>query len=220
MSGVPSSGDAAAAVAAIQKHLEAIYAVETGHEIEKFLIDDATVDVLVEGGLLGPEHVGADEQVLVLPGEGGGFELALHLGDGVQSGLARGPSLQDHCHATEGVSHVMMLLRAAQAERPVRLLDLEFQAEVDKAATCLLLRLGTPTRADALLHRLFGDGVQLDSRLTPAERDRYREAHRLGARYATHLADLLQEGVDRLLAELRRFYRLTAEGKRARARAA
>jgi len=210
---------AAHAVSAIQRHLEAIYAVEAGCEIERFLIDDAAVGELVELGVLGPEHVGADEQVLVLPGDGG-LELALHLGDEVQSGLATGPSLQDHCHATEGVSHVMMLLRAVREQRPVRLLDLEFQAEVDKAATCLLLRLGTPTGTDSLLHRLFGDGVTLSPTLTPEERDRYREAHRLGARYAGHLASLLTEGVDRLLTELRRFYRLSAEGKRAHARAA
>ncbi|MCO4771246.1 MAG: hypothetical protein KDA24_14530 [Deltaproteobacteria bacterium] len=219
MSKGPSS-HAASVIAGIQRHLEAIYAVEAGHEIERFLIGDAEVDALVDGGVLSEGHRGAAEQVLLLPGDGTGLELALHLGDTVQAGLAAGSSLQHHCHATEGVSHVLMILLAARRERSIRLLDLELQAEVDKAATCLLLARGAPgNEGRHILRRLFG-GVELRRGLEPAERARYLEAHKLGARYAGYLAEVLTEGVDRLLGELRRFYRLPAEGKRERARAA
>lgn len=217
----PTPGSVAAALAGIQRHLEAIYAVEAGHDIHRFLVGDAQVDSLVEAGLLADEHRGADEQVLLLSGDDGGVEIALHLADTVQAGIQGDTSLQDHCHATEGVSHVLLILYASQRGRSLRLLDLELQAEVDKAATCLLLARSTPgsARSDVWLRRLFG-GARLRPELSRAERDRYLEAHRLGARYSSHLAGLLGEGVDRLLGELRRFYRLPAEGKRERARAA
>jgi len=217
----PRKGSVAAAVAGVQKHLEAIYAVEAGHDIHRFLVGDAQVNSLVEAGVLNDGHRGADEQVLLIGSEGGGVELALHLADRVQAGIEGSPSLQDHCHLTEGVSHVLLLLYADQQQRTLRLLDLELQAEVDKAATCLLIARCTPGSApsDVWLRRLFS-GMQLRADLSRIERARYREAHRLGARYARYLAELLGDGVERLLDELRRFYRLPAEGKRERARAA
>ena len=215
----PHRTGANAVVAGIQRHLEAIYAVEAGHDIARFLIGDREVESLVAGGVLTPEHQGASEQVLLIP-SGEGVEIALHLGDAVQQGLAGGPTLQDHCHATEGVSHVLMLLFSARRQRSVRWLDLELQAEVDKAATCLLLARNTPgTDGRRLLQRLFSS-VTFDDGLSPEERDRYLEAHKLGARYADRLMRLLDDSVSRLLGELRRFYRLPAEGKRERARAA
>jgi hypothetical protein len=217
----PTPGSAAAVVASIQRHLEAIYAVEAGQEIHRFLVGDDHVEALVHAGVIGEERRGADEQVLLLQGGGGGVEIALHLADDVQAALGAGASLQDHCHATEGVSHVLLLLYSAQRRQSLRLLDLELQAEVDKAATCLLLARGTPgsPRAHVWLRRLFGS-AEFAETLTEPERERYREAHRLGARYAEHLATLLGDGVDALLGELRRFYRLPADGKRERARAA
>jgi len=214
-------GSAAAAVAGIQRHLEAIYAVEAGQEISRFLVGDEQVARWADQGVVADEQRGADEQVLIIQRGPQEIELALHLADSVQAGLASGGTLADHCHATEGVSHVLMLLFAAQVERPVRMLDLELQAEVDKAVTCLLLARSTPGSASAevWIRRLFG-AVKFREDLAEHERQRYREAHRLGARYAGHLASLLGDGVDRVLTELRRFYRLPGEGKRQRAAAA
>ncbi len=168
---------------------------------------------MTDAGLVGEQRLG--EELLVLP-EDDGVSLAVYLSDDVQQELVRG-SLAAHCHATEGVSHFVMLLWSARQERPVRPLDLELQAEVDKASTCLLLdRAHTGGLGGAALLRRLFDGAQLDPRLDAAERSRYREAHRLAARYAWHLLDELERGVDRMLGELRSLYRLPAEGKRAR----
>ena len=94
----------------------------------------------------------------------------------------------------------------------MRPIELELQAEVDKAGTALLLlRSQGGGDAEALLRRMF-DAARLDPQLSALERDRYRTAHQLGAGYARRLA-----AVDALLGELRRFYRLSGDAKLARA---
>ena len=204
------------AVRGIQRHLEAIYALEVGADVGQFLVGSDGLGQLVEAGAASPELIGSPEQVLLTQQEDG-VELAVYLADDVQSGLVEG-RLQDHCHATEAVSHFLMLVWSGQRERRVRLLDLELQAEVDKASTVLLLdrSFNGGAGGQRLLERLFG-AVQLLPGLAPHEQERYRAAHRLGRQYAQRLAGLLEHGVDQLLAELRRFYRLPAEGKRERA---
>jgi len=204
------------ALRGIQRHLEAIYAVGVGQDAADFLLGSDGLEALVEAGAAAPELLGSPEQVLVEESEQG-VELAVYLADDVQEGLVTG-SLQAHCHATEGVSHFLLLLWSGQQDRRVRMLDLELQAEVDKASTVLLLdhTFNGGAGARSLLTRMFG-GFELLPGLAPEEAERYRAAHHLGRRYSRHLAALLDGGVDRLLGELRRFYRLPAEGKRERA---
>ena len=217
-SSAPHDG-ARAALLGLQRHLEAIYAVDPGPRAADFLIGDATLDALVGAGVVPESLRGADEQVLVLP-EADGVSLALHLSDAVQAGLMAGASLQDHCHATEGVSHFVMIVWSAGQGRAVRLLDLELQAEVDKAATTLLLaRERSAADRSSLLGRLFG-GIELAPGLSRSEQERYLAAHQLGRRYSARLATLLDVGVDRLLGELRAFYRMPGAGKIERVRAA
>ena len=145
------------------------------------------------------------------------MSVALYLSDAVQQSLLEGPDLQAHCHATEGVSHFVMLVWVARQERQVRRLHLELQAEVDKATTCLLLERGVTggTGANSLLQRLFSD-VVLAQHLEPHERARYVHAHKLASEYSRVLVQRLDQGVDHLLAELRSFYRLSFAGKRQR----
>ncbi len=202
-------------LAAIQRHLEAIYALDVPLRVEDFVIDDQQLDDLVAAGVVGEAVADTDEHVLVHH-EGDELSIAVYVSDRVRAALRGGANLQEHCHATEGVSHFVMLSWSALEGRRVRALDLELQAEIDKASTVLLLDRGATGGAGArdLLRRLF-DGATFADHLDPGERDRYREAHRLAARYSRHLASLLDEGVDRLLAELRALYRLPAEDKRA-----
>ena len=201
-------------LSAIQRHLEAIYALDVPHRVEDFVIDDSQLEGLVAAGVVGEVVQQTDEHVLVHH-EGEELSIAVYVSDRVRAGLAAGADLQQHCHATEGVSHFVMLSWSAQEGRQVRGLDLELQAELDKAATVLLLDRGATGGQGAreLLRRLF-DGAVYAEHLQPGERDRYREAHRLAARYSRHLASLLGEGVERLLEELRGLYRLPAEEKR------
>lgn len=197
----------------IQSHLEAIYDLDVRARVSDFLLDRAALETLVSAGVLAPELAQTDEQVLVLR-DGGELSVGVWLSEAVQAGLDGPRSLQVHCHATEAVSHFLMLLWTAREGRPVRLLDLELQAEIDKVATALLedLRLGGGGGRKRLLQRLFEDVHFLDH-LKPEEQARYREAHRLVKGYAVHLSSLLDRGPDRMLGELRRVYRLPAQGK-------
>lgn len=207
-------------VARIQAHLEAIYAVQVDAAVHDFVIGDEQLAQLVEAGLVPPALQGTQEQVLLLP-DGDDVSLAVYLSDDVQASLDRGSSLQDHCHATEGVSHFLLLLWSGGQGRSLRRLDLELQAEVDKASTVLLLDHATTggQRREELLRRLF-EGVDFSAHLTAHERARYLEAHRVAGRYAERLSGLLDRGVHALLDELRRFYRLPADAKRKHALAA
>ncbi|MBJ93810.1 MAG: hypothetical protein CMP23_04960 [Rickettsiales bacterium] len=215
-----SEGVALEAIDGIQRHLEAIYCIELSERARDFLIDDHGLQSLVRAGSVAAELRDSQEQLLVQP-HAEGLSVALYLSDSVRVELACSPSLQSHCHATEGVSHFLMLLWAAREERSVRLLDLELQAEVDKASTCLLLdRCHTGgLGAKRLLGRLF-DQPRFIDHLSEPERERYRHAHRLAARYSRYLFRCLDDSVETLLAELRSFYRLSMEDKRCRARAA
>ncbi len=210
--------DARPVIDRIQKHLEAIYDVEVPGRARDLLVGDEGLRCLVSAGAAPSGVAGSGEHVLVLP-EGEDLYIALYLGDEVQRALVQGPSLQDHCHATEGVSHVLLLLWSATEERPVRPFDLELQAEIDKAATCLLLDHQTGGGRGAwLLDRLFR-GANFRPDLAPDEVQRYRTAHRLGQRYGERLRVLLHRGVEPMLAELRSFYRLSGDARARRAAA-
>jgi hypothetical protein len=208
------------ALSRIQSHLEAIYAVDVPGAVSDFVIGDAELAHLVDVGLVSPDLQSTEEQVLVLS-DGDDVSLAVYLSDAVREDIVDGSSLQTHCHATEGVSHFLLLLWSAERGRPLRRLDLELQAEVDKASTVLLLDHGATggRRREELLRRLF-ESVDFAGHLAPHERDRYREAHRLAARYAQRLSGLLDQGVASLLDELRGFYRMPADAKRRHAFAA
>ena len=118
--------------------------------------------------------------------------------------------------ATEGVSHFVYLSTRAAAGRPVSLLELEVQAEVDKFALLILhlWRRGLRRMSPALRERLF-ERVRYHAHLGYDELSRYREANRLGGGYARFLEGRYVEDADLegLLRELRRSYRLGAAEK-------
>ena len=55
----------------------------------------------------------------VLP-DGDDVSVAVYLSDAVQASLDSGSSLQDHCHAVEGISHFVLLLWSAVHDRSLR----------------------------------------------------------------------------------------------------
>ena len=84
------------------------------------------------------------------------------------------------------------------------------QAEVDKYVTCLLLAWHVLGGPPAGLHdRIFRE-FAYDAALSPAERERYREANSRAAAYASSLEMrfVRRRALTEMLAELRRFYRL------------
>jgi len=116
----------------------------------------------------------------------------------------------------EGVSHFVYLATRAEADRPVSLLELEVQAEVDKFALLLLhlWRRGLRRLSAALRRRLF-ERVRYRAHLAPEELQRYRTANDLAAGYARWLEGrfVARADADGLFRELRTTYRLGAGDK-------
>ena len=201
----------------LQGLLASLYDAPAQHDVADFLITDARHAAVLQGSAQPPP---TDEQLLLAESEGM-LELSLYVDDSVlQRLLQRCPlreldeaNLADYCTALEGVSHFHYVVWSAALEREVSLLELELQAEVDKYASALRLLL--MQRAGAFpreLHgRLFGE-VRLIAGLEPEDRARYLEAHRCAARFCLRLEERFLRGrlprPDRLLEELRGFYRL------------
>jgi hypothetical protein len=197
-----------------QAELEAIYGVRAPR-VEEFLIDRARAHAT--GG-----EPRAAEVLLVRESEDG-LELGLFLAEEVvlaaleadphdrRPRLTARELLPHLACAAEGVSHFVYLATRAAAGRPVSLLELEVQAEVDKFALLVLhlWRRGLRRLSPALRRRLF-ERVSYHAHLAPEELERYRVANRLGGGYARWLevryVDV--QDVEGLLRELRATYRL------------
>jgi hypothetical protein len=208
------SGGARDNLAFLQSELEAINAVEAPG-VNEFLVG---WEVAHAAG----RAPRAPEELLVLEEEGA-LSLGLYLDEAVIADLAetdphdRRPrltarsALRSLAYAAEGVSHFVYLATRAGAGRPVSLLELEVQAEVDKFALLLLhlWRRGLRRVSAALRRRLF-ERVRFRAHLGGEELARYREANRLGGGYARWLEGRFVEDADieGLLRELRQTYRL------------
>lgn len=196
----------------IQRHLEAIYAVEAP-DVRDFLVDAAEVRAI------GGELRAAREWVLVRE-DGDGVSLGVYIHEEDLSAVRnRTPSeavdeaLPAWCSVTEGVSHFLLLHHRAVREEPVSLLELEAQAEVDKFVTARL-HVGSH---HGLRHRLFHTSTFAEG-VEGEEKARYAEAGRLADRYCAVLERI--SDVDALLGELRRFYRLSGADRMGRLRRA
>jgi hypothetical protein len=202
-----------------QDELEAIYGVEAPR-VERFLVDRA--------GARATSFEPRAPEVLLIRESEDGLELGLFLDDAVvQAALAADPHdprplltapavLPQLACAAEGISHFVYLATRAAAGRPVSLLELEVQAEVDKFALLLLhlWRRGLRRLSPALRARLF-EHVRYHPHLDPEELERYQVANRLGGGYARWLEDRYvdEADVEGLLRELRATYRLGAGEK-------
>ena len=123
-------------------------------------------------------------------------------------------NVADYWTALEGVSHFLYFAWNAGHDKSVTLLELELQAEIDKyIASYLLLRQQYPERFPVeLLHILF-ERTRIDSRLAKGREHLYRAATRHAEKFCRRLSTSLRDSNTALengvLAELRRFYRLT-----------
>ena len=120
------------------------------------------------------------------------------------------------------MSHLVYVAHRAAREVPVRQLELELQADVDKYATSLLAGFGAGLireRSELLRRRLFDEVSFIDDAESEVGQ-RYRTAHREAARYAASLERRFlsngreaSKGVREMVRELRRFYRADLEQK-------
>jgi hypothetical protein len=195
-------------LARVQRGLEALYRVDTGANVEDFVIDEAARDAFA------PERR-PREQLLVCE-QGGEMSIALFIDPAAIANLVQhdpGRRLGDHnlgdfLLAIEGVSHFIYAVWCARAERSVTQLELELQAEVDKYVTCLLVAEPEPRVSAALRERLFGEPCY-ERDLDGDEHARYRAANDNAQRYAAWLEQtfVAPRRIPEMLGELRRFYR-------------
>jgi hypothetical protein len=213
----------------VQRLIGGIYDVSIAHDVYDFLVTDRRrLPAAARSG-------SAEEELIVAQGtaEDGEVGVSLYLDAALLERLARenplvrlhAGNVADWCTALEGVSHFVYLAWNAGHDKPVSLLELEMQAEVDKYVTShWLLRRQFPGHFPVELRRVLFEHSHVDPRLPAARAALYREASRYAEKFCGRLERKLahrrvrrgHNGGDReVLAELRRFYRLTHSRKRA-----
>src|SRR5437016_10766241 len=163
----------------LQHLLGGIYDVRIAHDVYAFLVTD-------RGRLPHTARSGVgDEELLVAQPAGGSDEvvMSLYLDPALLERLRRedplrrlhAGNLADCWTALEGVSHFLYLAWNAGHDRPVSLLELEMQAEVDKyVVSYWLLRRQLPQRFPAELRRMLFERTRIDPRLAHGRAGLYR----------------------------------------------
>jgi hypothetical protein len=208
----------------LQRGLETLYRVETGLDVQSFVMGEEARSEALRGASAeaspGAGTARRPREQLLVSQDGGDVSLGLFLDDAALTNLARHDPAQgldehnfwDFCLAVEGVSHFIYVAHRAAGDRSVTALELELQAEVDKFVSCTLLENGRDTAS--LRGRLFAE-VTYAPDLDDEERARYLTANTEAHRYARSLdRRFLGNGeVERMLIELRRFYRFSLQEK-------
>jgi hypothetical protein len=204
----------------MQRLLGGIYDVDVTHDVYDYLVTDRMRLPACA------RETTTDEQLVVEQG-GEDVGVSLYLDRELLERLAaanpletlHGGNLADYWTALEGVSHFLYLAWNAGHDKPVSLLELELQAEVDKYVSSLwLLRAQAPERFPTELHAALFLRARVDPVLAGDRVQLYREANDYAARFCRYLDGMVKhgarEGDERMIAELRRFYRLTQRRKR------
>jgi hypothetical protein len=203
----------------LQDFIGDIYDVSIAHDVYDFLVTDRQ-HLPAAARTTGP----TDEELIVAQPEEGDGEIAmsLYLDPRLLERLDRADPMErlhdgnvaDYLTALEGVSHFVYLAWNAGHDKPVSLLELEMQAEVDKyVGSYWLMRRQLPDRFPAELLRLLFERTRIDPRLAAGRENMYREASRYAEMFCRRLERSLRGARDpsqaEVLTELRRFYRLT-----------
>lgn len=202
----------------LQAFLTDLYQADPGCSIEDFLITDPALAKILGAGSLVPNT----EETVFVSQDDEGLAMSVYLDEKVLTRLQRenplhglrDELLDDFCKALEGVSHFNYLAWRARRDRPVTLLELELQAEIDKFVSSWLLALeqDDPGLAGSLHSRLF-ENVSFNPALDDEQRERYRAANDYAARFCHGLCGRLSRDSASGLDELRRFYRLSQAAK-------
>lgn len=195
----------------IQRRLTRYYRIELVHEVDNFICDDVTAERWTGETARG--------EVLIVAEYDEELRVGLFVDEDVLRAISRGGDCwldgraQASALATEGVSHFVYLMFRANRDEKVSQLELELQAEVDKYLLALAPREGRTRhqlvkRSRMIRMQLFHGQRFIDDE--GSERgERYRLAHRIGARYAKALEDkfVCKGNVVGLKRELGYFYR-------------
>lgn len=202
-----------AALAELQSALAEIYDLPGTPDVRDFLLTDSA-------SLAGFGAARSTDEQLLLAEEGDTLSMALYLDAEVLRRLAdhdpraalTHENLADYLTAAEGVSHFVYVAWNTGFDKPVTLLELELQAEVDKYVLCAwLLSAQNAGRFPAELHRALFARTRLDPVAAAGRESLYRTASAYAGRFCRRMASLLDRGrrgaMRDALAELRRFYR-------------
>jgi hypothetical protein len=200
-------------LASLQGALAEIYDLAATPDVLQFLMTDRASVARIQGARA------SDEQLFVAQ-EDDALSLALYIDAAVLQRLSsRDPfaaltadNLADYLTAAEGVSHFVYVAWNAGFDKPVTLLELELQAEVDKYVLCAwLLREQGEGRFPRELHRALFERTRIDAVAAAGRARLYHTASCYAGRFCRRVAASLSRGTRgatrELLAELRRFYR-------------
>jgi len=205
-------------LSALQKHLSNIYQVEPGYDVSDFLITDPTLVKLLGGDSL---ISNTDESVLFAEVDDG-VALSVYLDSQMLGRLDRdnpmdtlkASTLNDLWTVLEGISHFNYLVWSAGRDRTVTLLELEMQAEVDKfISTWLMAQNQDGCGIADRLHGWLFDRVSFKPELSDDQHERYKTANDYAARFCHGLVKRWCDDCNKMLYELRHFYRLTQTDK-------
>jgi hypothetical protein len=202
-----------ATLASLQGALAEIYDLPATPDVAHFLMTDRAGVAHFDGAR------NSDEQLLVAQQEDE-LSLALFIDAAVLERLSRRDpfaaltehNLADYLTVAEGVSHFVYIAWNAGYDKPVTLLELELQAEVDKYVLgAWLLREQCNGRFPCELHRALFERTRVDPVAAGGRARLYHTASCYAARFCRRVAARLACGTRgatrELLAELRRFYR-------------
>jgi len=198
----------------LQRALADIYDLSATPDVADFLMTDRAHLAQIAAARA------TDEQLIVAE-DGDTVSLGLFIDATVLARLAErdpytaltGENLADYLTAAEGVSHFVYVAWNAGHDKPVTLLELELQAEIDKyVLAAWLLREQGAGRFPRELHRVLFERARVDPDCAGGRAGLYRMASRYAGRFCRRIAARLEGGARsasrELLAELRRFYRL------------
>jgi hypothetical protein len=199
----------------IQELIGGIYDVNVAHDVYDFLVTDrAALPAPAQG-------TPTDEQLIVAP-DSDAVGVSLYLDPALLERLRHcdpmvkltEENVGDYWTALEGVSHFLYFAWNTGHDKSVTLLELELQAEIDKyVASYLLLKRQFPERFPAELLNVLFERTRIDPQLANGREGLYRAASRHAEKYCRNLERTLRhsrgEFEQDVLAQLRRFYRLT-----------
>jgi hypothetical protein len=202
-----------ATLSSLQDALAEIYDLPATPDVREFLLTDHTRLAAI------PTARACDEQLL-LAEEGDTLAMALYIDPRVLQRLSgRDPvqsltheNLADYLTVAEGVSHFVYVAWNTGFDKPVTLLELELQAEVDKyVLAAWFLSAQNGGRFPRELHRALFERTRVDPVAAAGREGLYRLASRYAARFCRRLGAMLERrrrgSMRESLAELRRFYR-------------
>lgn len=204
----------------LQKELEHIYGIAVDYSVDDFLITDADLVRQLDTSCNSRE---VKEKLLICQSDDC-LELSLYLDREVVDHLTRedpwdgldAGNLNEFCIAVEGVSHFLYLMWNARLQKPVTLLELEMQAEVDKYVTCFcLLQRQNRKSISSKIRRILFYRAEFDDALDPKALKRYKDANFFAGKYCMQLEHeyLKYQRKPDWYPEIRNFYRLPQADK-------